>query len=111
MKKKKKSIMKTKDEFEIFKILQLSIKTIFDYERHHMQLELFMQLIGITNNWPSTLLDVCYSNIKITLLPNSQKNKFSKKLMKIVFKHTKKYLGEKKIFVFFFITFLSYRVI
>ena len=109
--KKKKPIMRAEDEFELLKILHLSVKMIFAYERHRRQLALIMQLAGIIGNRPSAFLSVCYSDIKITLLPDPQGDKFPQKLIEIAFKHTKGYLGEKEIFVFFSMAFLLYRVI
>lgn len=76
MEKKKKFFIQAKDEFELFKILHLSVKMIFDYEWHYVQLVLLIQLADITNNQPSVLLGVCYNNVKITLLPDPQGGKF-----------------------------------
>lgn len=76
MEKKKKPIIRAEDKFELFKTLYLLVKIIFDHKRYRVQLALLMQLVGITGNWPSTLLDVCYSNIKITLLSDPQGDKF-----------------------------------
>lgn len=109
--KKKKPIMRAEDEFELLKTLHLLVEMIFDHERHRVQLALLMQLASITGNRPSALLGVCYSDIKITLLPDPQGDKFPRRLIEIAFKHTKGYLGEKETFVFFSMAFSSYRVI
>lgn len=65
--------MKAKDEFELLKILHLSVRQIFDQERHYVLLALLMQLADITGNQPGIFLGVCYSNIKITLHLDHQK--------------------------------------
>lgn len=111
MEKKKKPITRGKDELELHKTLHLLVERIFDHERHRGQLALLMQLAGITGNRPGALLGVCYSDVRITLLPDSQGDEFSRRLIEIVFKHTKRYLGEEETFVCFSMAFLSYRVI
>ena len=63
--------MRAEDEFELLKTLFVFIKIIFNHEQHHIQLALIMQLAEITGNQPSALLSVCYKDIKITLLLNS----------------------------------------
>ena len=70
-----------------------------------------MQLAGITGNRPSTLLGVCYNNIKIILLLDSQRQKSPQRLIEIAFKNIEKYLEEKEMFVFFSVALLSYKVI
>lgn len=111
MEKKKKPIIRAKDEFELLKTLHFLVEMIFDYKRYCVQLALLMQLAGITDNWPSALLGVCYSDIKITLLPDPQGDKFPWRLIKIAFKYIKGYLGEKETFEFFSMAFLLYRII
>lgn len=76
MEKKKKPIIWVEDEFELLKILHLFIEMICDHEGHRVQLALLMQLASITSNRPSALLGVCYNDVKITLLPDSQGGKF-----------------------------------
>ena len=109
--KKKKPIMRAEDGFELLKTLHLSVEMIFDHERHRVQLALLMQLAGITGNRPGALLGVCYSDVKITLLPDPQGGEFPRRLIEIAFKKTKGYLGEKETFVFLSMVLLSYRVI
>lgn len=70
-----------------------------------------MQLAGITGNWPSAVLGVCYNDVKITLLPDPQGGKFPQSLIEIAFKNTKGYLREKEMFVFFSVALLLYGVI
>lgn len=103
--------MRAEDKFELLKTLHLSVKIVFDHKHHRVQLALLMQLAGITGNRLGALLGVCYSNVKITLLPDPQGDKFPQRLIEIVLKHTKEYFGEKETFVFFSMTLSSYRVI
>lgn len=70
-----------------------------------------MQLAGITGNWLSALLGICYNDVKITLLSDPQGGKFPQRLIEIAFKNSKEYLEEKETFVFLSIALLSYRVI
>lgn len=97
MDKKKKPIIRAEDEFELLKTLHLSVEIIFDHERHHewhrVQLALLIQLASIISNWPGALLGVLYNDVKITLLPDLQGGEFSRRLIKIEFKNTKRYLG------------------
>ena len=111
MEKKKKLMMRAEDKFELLKTLHLFVKMIFDYKRHCVQLALLMQLASITGNRPSALLGVRYNNIKITLLPDPQGEKFPWRLIRIVFKNTKRYLKEKETFVFLSVALSSYGVI
>lgn len=108
MEKKKKPIVQAKDEFELLKILHLPVKMIFDHEQYCVQLALLMQLVVITGNWLRALLGIRYNNIKITLLLDLQRRKFSWRLIEIAFKNIK---GKKKIFVFLSTAFSSYEVI
>lgn len=68
--KKKKSIMRAEDEFELLKTLYLSSEVTFNHEWHRVQLALIMQLAGIIGNRPAALLAVCYQHVKVTLLPD-----------------------------------------
>ena len=68
--------MRAKNEFKLFKILHLLVEMIFDHKHHRVQLALFVQLAGITGNWPCALFGICYSNIKIILLLDFQRDKF-----------------------------------
>ena len=88
--------MRAKDEFELLKTLFLSVKVTFNHERYRVQLALIMQLAGITGSRPSTLLGICYGDIKITLLPDPKGGELPRRLIEIVFKKTKGYLGEKE---------------
>lgn len=88
--------MWAEDEFELLKTLFLSVEIVFDHERHRVQLALIMQLAGITGNRPAALLGVCYKDIKITLLPDSNGGELPRLLIEIAFKNTKGYLGEKE---------------
>lgn len=94
-KKKKKSIMRVENEFELLKTLYLSIEINFNHERHRVQLALIMQLAGITNNRPVALLAICYRHVKVTLLSDPQEGKQPQVLVEIAYKYTKGYLGEK----------------
>ena len=58
-----------------------------------------MQLAGITNNRPSTLLAVYYQHIKVTLLLDPNNKKQPRVLIEIVFQHTKGYLKKKDAYV------------
>jgi len=93
--KKKKPIMRAEDEFELLKTLYLSFEMTFNHERHRVQLTLIMQLAGITGNRPAALLTIYYRHIKVTLLPDPHKGERPRVLIKILYKYTKGYLGEK----------------
>lgn len=58
------------DKFELFKILYFLVKIIFDYKCHLIKLALLMQLVKIIDYQLIAFLDICYNNIKITLLSN-----------------------------------------
>jgi len=92
--KKKKSIMRAEDEFELLKTLYLSTEMNFNHERHRVQLASIMHLAGITGNRPAAFLAVCYEHVKVTLLPDPRGER-PRVLVKIAYKYTKGYLGEK----------------
>lgn len=54
----------------------------------------------------TAFLGIYYNNFKITLFLDPQRRKFSWRLIEIIFKNTKRYLREKKMFAFFFIALL-----
>ena len=105
--KKKKPVLHAEDEFELLKTLYTFTETTFPHERYRVQLALVTQLSGITGNRPSALLAVRYQHTKVTLLADPKSGEQSQMLIKIVFRHTKGYLGEKDAYVFLCYTTLN----
>ena len=99
-KSKKKSIIYTKNKFELLKTLFLFSEIVFNHKRHRIQLALIIQLIGITENRSAALFAICYQHIKVILLPNLNRKKQLQVILEIVYKYIKSYLGQKETFVF-----------
>ena len=98
--KKPKPIIRAEDEFELLKTLFLSPNVVFNYERHRVQLALIMQLAGITGNRPTALLGVYYKHVKVTLLVDLMGGERPCVMLEVTYKSTKRYHGDKDLYVY-----------
>lgn len=89
--------MRVEDEFELLENPIPLLRDDFQPQAtsHRVQLTLIIQVAEITGNRPIALLAICYQHVKVTLFPDPQGGHRSRVLVKIVYKYTKAYLGEK----------------
>lgn len=68
MKKHDNTVMYIKDLAGVLQINLMMMKQRYTHSQHCIKISLFSQLGIFFKNWPSVLLNLCYSDIAVNLL-------------------------------------------